>query len=99
MRDALRESHGDEKKYHADAIARLSAESTKLQQRIEAMYEDKLDGKVDAAYFERKSADWRGDQSRLLQQIQEHQTANQSYLSAGVQLLELANKSPCVPLR
>jgi hypothetical protein len=91
VRDALRASHGDEKQYHADAITRLSAESTKLQQRIEAMYEDKLDGKVDAAYFEKKSADWRADQNRLLQKIQEHQTANQNYLTAGVQLLELAN--------
>lgn len=33
--DALRESHQDQKRFHAEAVARLQAEQTKLQNRID----------------------------------------------------------------
>ena len=55
---ALRQSHEDEKRHHDEAIARLQAEYKKLQNRIDAMYEDKLDGRIDVAFFDRKAADW-----------------------------------------
>ena len=55
------------------------------------MYLDKLDGRVDAAFFDRKAAEWRAEQDRLLRLIEEHQAANRTYLDEGVQLLELAH--------
>ena len=39
------------------------------------------------------SADWRRDQERCLRDIEQHQTADQSYLEEGVQLLELARNA------
>ena len=57
------------------------------------MYVDKLDGRVDAAFFDRKAAEWRSEQDRILRTIEEHQSANQTYLDEGVQLLELARKA------
>lgn len=49
---------------HDEAIARLQAEYRRLQNRIDAMYLDKLDGRIDTAFFDSKSADWRaGDRS------------------------------------
>ena len=89
---ALRESHADEKRAHDEAVARLQAEHTKLQNRIDAMYVDKLDGKIDANFFERKAGEWRADQERLLGMIEEHQAANRTYLDDGVRLLELAQR-------
>src|SRR5262249_54998575 len=41
--EALRQSHVDEKQFHAEAIGRLQAEYRRLQNRIDAMYIDKLD--------------------------------------------------------
>jgi site-specific DNA recombinase len=49
--EALRQSHGDEKKYHDEATTRLQAEYKRLQARIEVMYVEKLDGKIDAAFY------------------------------------------------
>ena len=57
------------------------------------MYVDKLDGKVDQAFFDRKAAEWREEQGRLLRTIGKHQAANQVYLDEGVQLLELSQKA------
>jgi site-specific DNA recombinase len=90
---ALRESHVDQQQEHEAAIVRLKAEYDRLQNRIHAMYLDKLDGRIDNAFFERMSADWRTAQEKCLTDIQFHQAADQSYLEEGVRLLELANQA------
>jgi site-specific DNA recombinase len=91
--EALRRSHTDEKRYHCEAVTRLRTEYTRLQNRLDAMYEDRLDGRVDVGFFDRKAQGWRSEQSRILRSIEEHQTANQSYMEEGIQLLELARRA------
>ncbi len=90
---ALRQSHQDEKRLHDEAIARLQAEHVVLQNRLDAMYVDKLDGRVSAVFFDRKAAEWRADQERIQEDIQRHQQANRTYLDAGVRLWELAARA------
>lgn len=91
--EALRQSHEDEKQQHDEAIDRLQAEYTRLQNRLDSMYLDKLDGRIDAGFFDRKAAEWREEQDRVLRDIETHQAANQGYMEEGVQLLELARKA------
>ena len=93
MRDALHASHADERREHEEAIQRHQAEYKRLQDRINAMYVDKLDGLVDAAFFEKMSNEWREAQNRCLREIERHQEADKSYMDEGVQLLELARKA------
>lgn len=90
---ALRESHADEKLHHDHAIAALQAEYRRIQNRIDAMYLDKLDGRIDAGFFDRQAAEWRSEQDRVTRSIQEHQGANQTYLEEGVRLLELSRRA------
>ena len=91
--EALRESHGDEKHYHDEAIERLQKEYARLQDRIEAMYVDKLDGKIDGNFFDRKAGEWCAEQDRISLSIEEHQTANQTYLEEGIRILELSRRA------
>jgi site-specific DNA recombinase len=93
VRDALHASHADERRDHEEAIRRHQAEYKRLQERINAMYVDKLDGVVDTAFFEKMSAQWRDEQNRCLREIERHQGADQSYMEEGVQLLELARNA------
>jgi site-specific DNA recombinase len=93
VREALDVSHADERREHEEAIKRLRSEYDRLQNRIHAMYVDKLDGKVDGVFFERMSGEWRGEQDRCQRDIERHQTADQSYLEEGVRLLELARNA------
>jgi DNA invertase Pin-like site-specific DNA recombinase len=93
VRHALRATHADEKREHEAAIGRLQAEYDRLQGRMHAMYVDKLDGKVDAAFFDRMSAEWRAEQDRCLREIERRQAADRSYLEEGVRLLELARNA------
>jgi site-specific DNA recombinase len=55
VREALHASHADEKREREGAIERLQIEHKRLQNRLDAMYVDKLDGRVDFAFFERVS--------------------------------------------
>ena len=70
MRDALHASHADERREHEEAIKRHQAEYKRLDERIHAMYVDKLDGLVDAAFFERMSNQWREEQNRCQLEIE-----------------------------
>lgn len=89
----MRESHQDERWFHEEAVARLQDESRRLQNRLDAMYVDKLDGKIDQAFYDRRAGEWRSEQDRLLRAIEEHQAANRTYLDEGVALLELAGRA------
>jgi site-specific DNA recombinase len=91
---ALRESHQDAKRFHDEAIARLQAEYTKLQGRIDAMYVDKLDGRITGAFFDSRAAEWRTEQAKIQRTIDDHRSANQTYLEEGVELMELARRAP-----
>jgi site-specific DNA recombinase len=93
VREALDASHADERREHEEAIKRLRAEYDRLQNRIHAMYVDKLDRKVDGVFFERMSGEWRGEQDRCQREIEQHQTADQSYLEEGGRILELARNA------
>ena len=93
VRDALHASHANERREHEEAIQRHQAEYKRLQDRINAMYVDKLDGLVDAAFFEKMSNEWREAQNSCLREIERHQEADKSYMDEGVQLLELARKA------
>jgi len=93
VRDALHDSHADERREHEAAIKRLRSEYDRHQNRIHAAYVDKLDGTIDVAFFEKRSEEWRAEQGRCLRDIERHQGADQSYLEDGVRLIELAQNA------
>ncbi len=93
IRDALHESHADERREHEETIKRLRAEHDRLQNRIHAAYVDKLDGTIEATFFEKVSKGWRAEQERCLRDIERHQGADQAYLENGVLLVELAQNA------
>ncbi len=67
--------------------------SPRLDECIHTMYVDKLDGLVNALFFERTSNQWREEQNRCLREIERLQAADRSYMDEGVQLLELARNA------
>jgi site-specific DNA recombinase len=93
VRDALHASHADERREHEEAIKRHQAEYKRLQDRINAMYVDKLDGLVDTAFFEKMSNQWREEQNRCLREIERHKNADKSYKDEGIALLDLARSA------
>ena len=87
--EALRESHEDKKSFHDEAIESLQKQYARLQNRLNQMYVDKLDGRVTSEFFDEKSEEWRREQADILRSIEDHQNADQVYFEEGIQLLEL----------
>ena len=48
---ALKESHADKRKYHDEAITRLQGDHLRWRNRLETLYEEKLNGRIDVAFF------------------------------------------------
>jgi site-specific DNA recombinase len=90
---ALKESHQEAKRYHDECVAAFQKQYQKLQDRLDRMYIDKLDGSIPQNQFDHMSESFRKEQSDLLRHIEKHQQANQTYLDEGVHLLELAQKA------
>ena len=59
LKNALQSSFEDEVAFHTTAVARLRERYDRLQSRLDAMYVDKLDGKITEAFYEAKVAEWR----------------------------------------
>ena len=85
----LRDSHGDQKRFRDESVARFQQEHTRLQNRLDVIYEDRLDGRIDLSLFERKSGEYRQEQARITAEINGFGTADGQYMDAGIRLLEL----------
>ena len=83
IKTALKDSHDDERRYHREVFDKLQKDYQRVEQRLEAVYVDKLDGKIGVRFYEEKSAQWR----------EEHQSASQSYMDEGIALMELATRA------
>jgi DNA invertase Pin-like site-specific DNA recombinase len=93
VREALHASHADKRREQEEAIERLQAEYKRLNERISAMYIDKLDGKIGGDFYDKMSAEWRAEQDRCQREIDRHQEADESYMDEGVRILELARNA------
>jgi hypothetical protein len=93
VREALHASHADERREHEEAVRRLQAEHKRLGNRINAMYLDKLDGRIGGDFYDQMAGKWREEQSRCLREIERHESAEQSYMDEGIQILELARNA------
>ncbi len=80
-------------KYHEEMISKLQEQFKRIGERVDAMYLDKLDGRITSEFFDSKSGEWRNEQDKILRQIEAHKKADQSYMEKGIQLLELAQRS------
>ncbi len=92
-REALRLSQAEKAEFHNKAIEGFHARYLKLQNRIDQMYLDKLDGEIDEAFYRKYVKEWREDQNRLQRQIKEHQTADENYIEQGIKLIEIARNA------
>ena len=93
LRQALGESHQEEVRFREGSVARLKAESDRLQNRLDAAYLDGLDGRISVAQFDEMAATWRQGQAGCARQITELQTANADFQEDGLRLLELARNA------
>jgi len=74
-------------------MAALQSELTKIKARLEAAYNDRLDGVITPEEFRTKADQWRARQAELEIATHAHQEADASYLDEGSRVLELAQRA------
>ena len=89
IRKALKSSHAGEQQETREAVEQLKNEHMRLEDRINAMYADRLDGRIDTHFFDKISGELREEQAECLGHIERLQNAKKSYMNAGIRLLEL----------
>jgi DNA invertase Pin-like site-specific DNA recombinase len=90
---AMRDGREDERKVHTNAIGRLEREHRRIQDRIDRMYDDKLDGRIDNDFFDRKAAEFRSEQVRIKADTEAHEAAMREYVEEGARLGDLARRA------
>lgn len=88
-----RKGHEKERDYHAEAVRNLENEYNRLERMIDQAYQDKLEGRIDMEYWQRRSNEWRARQAEIEGQLARHREVKQEYLEDGVRLLELAQRA------
>ena len=93
--DVLRAANADDACLREEAISRLTAERSRFITRLDAMYIDKLEGRITREMYDRHAGQWKPELDQLERAIEHHQAgSNKSYLSEGMQLLELVKILP-----
>ena len=87
-------SVAEERRKHSAAISRLQAECKHLQNRIDAAYDDKCDGKISDDYYERRSGGYREAQERCRNDIEQHEKAMRLCMKEFEKISELVEKFP-----
>ena len=89
----LRDSHKGKKELHKETCLSLEDQYNKLENRIEKMYEDHLDGKINEDFFKRKHGEYRREQTNIQTRLNKLKGADEDYYITATYLLKLANKA------
>ena len=72
---------------------RLRQRLAVIRQRLDQVYLDKLEGKIDVEFWERKSAEWRAEEQQVTMVLAGLDQASPDRLLNASRILELANKA------
>ena len=90
---ALKDSFVDMQQYHSEKVGYLRKEATKLENRINMIYADKLDGKISEEFWLKKHNEFNAELIKTEELIICHAKANKNYMERGNELLELAENA------
>ena len=93
LEKAIKESHSNESEHHESTQKELNSQIEKSQHRIEAIYEDKIDGKITSDFYEKKFTEYTKDKENALKALQKLDEDNTKYYEAGYAIHELASKA------
>lgn len=90
---ALRESHTDRSRERVETMTRLRAEADRLQQRLDKLYVDHLDGRISGEMHDRMASTWREERERCLRHLEGLHSTEDLIVDDGIALLELGRNA------
>lgn len=93
VRKALKEHHTEKADYQNKILADLSRQYELLQNRLDNLYVDKLDGKVTIEFYNRMFDQWTHDQKLVIEALEKQRRVNVDYMKLGQNIFELSQKA------
>jgi len=91
--EGLKELHSEKIEFHHNSIKQLNTHINKLQNRIEKMYIDKLDGKIDESFWAEQNTKMQAEKDEALIKLKAHENADKHYYENADIILELSRKA------
>lgn len=93
VQDALKESHSDEIAFRGKGTAELERQYQMSLQRLDKLYDDKIDGRINQEWYDRKFAQYKKEQEEIMDGLNRHKNANLNYYEVGVAILNVVLKA------
>ena len=87
---ALKESHSEEIEAHNTQVNGINASLLRIKQRMAVMYDDKLDGRITAEFYDNKYKDFADEKETLLNSLGKLESDNTEYYKVGFLTHEIA---------
>ena len=91
--EGLRKSHQSKQVYHENALTGMRKEYDLLQNRLDKMYLDHLDGRITQDAYDKYVQQFKARQQELNILLEEHTEADENYLVAASTVLNLAKRA------
>jgi site-specific DNA recombinase len=93
LKQALKESHSEEIQLHDAQITSINNQLVRVKQRMGVMYEDKLDSRITAEFYDSRLKEFDEEKRTLLSSLQKLESNNTEYYRVGFAIHELALKA------
>ncbi len=91
---AIQETHSKEIEYQALQRQTLEKRYRTIQNKINKVYEDKLEGQIDLEFWSQQNNRLQQELATIESQIAQLRTIKESNMNQGIQLMELAKQAP-----
>lgn len=89
----LKEVYESEGRFYREQTTRLRKEQDQIQQRLSKLYDDRYDGKMDEVFFEKKLQEYKAKEREIVQDMEKHVNADESFHVTANMVLSLAQRS------
>lgn len=92
-RKALKELHGSEIEEKEQVMKGLQARQTRLAQRQDLLYGDRLDGRISTEEYDTRRGEIAKDQEVILEAIKQNSDADRNYYELGSSVFEISQRA------
>ena len=93
LQQELKSSKGAERKFYAQEIKKLREEQDRLKQKLDTLFDLRLDGELDRETFDLKRNEIQVKINRLKNKVTAHEKADNSFDEAVLGLLDIATQA------